>query len=135
MQSIVVHRTDWIVPRLPRSVVADTVELDRMVIEMALIGSYCTLLVPETGDTAVAISAEAAAVEQLLARMRPGTAGSHPALPDRRKVVVLDSHMSHNWAESTLELWKFGSFHPCLSSAVVAQNVLLADKISVVLGS
>ena len=90
---MVVRQIGWIEPRQPLCAVADTVESDRMAIEMAIVAPYCTSLVPDKSDTAGAISAEAAAAEQLLARMLPGTADFHPGLPGQCMVAVLSSHM------------------------------------------
>jgi hypothetical protein len=120
------------------------VGLDRTATAMGLLDQYYTSFL-DMEDTAAVISAEAAAasaaasaaaaVDQHLANTLPDTAGYHPALPELRMVVVLNSHTRHNWGDSAVELSRMQNFHFYLSAAVIARSALSADKIFVALGS
>ena len=135
MQNTGARRTDWTILQWLPTAVVDTVVLDCMVTEMMLVEGYCTSLVLDTEDTAVARCAPAAAFEQLRARRKPGTASFRPAFPGCRMIVVRDSHMRrHSWAESMVALLNFASSPLCLLAVVVAQSDHRAGKTSVVLG-
>jgi hypothetical protein len=104
---------------------------------MAPLDQYYTSFL-DMEDTAAGISAEvaaAAAVDQHLASTPPDTVGYHPALPELRMVVVLNSHTHHNWGDSVVELSRLQNFHLYLSAAVVARSALTAGKTFVALCS